>query len=221
MPHQTTNTIDCSKRVADAMIYFDIKGFTRYIDSFQTDEHYLHLAACWQDLRDELLCANSPHGRGIYVANRIGDACLLFCFDVPSAQLLCYVTGDLQRLFERFLAHLAEGPAGGPTPRHVKLSIIGGGCPYYQTGRVPREIVGDHSWSLLDFFSPTINKLARIDALPEADDFVFLCNAWLRDELVGGGLAKASTFIDLGLRPLKGFSAAEWIFGYMPNPPGN
>jgi len=197
------------------MIYLDIRGSTALMDAMTSDAELLHLARCWQVLRDRLLQPRAGGG-SVYLANRIGDACLLFCFAMGPRDLFRYLTVELQLLFQEFCDALGELPGAAPrlSPADLKLSVVGGGCDYYETERVPDGLLGHRSCARRDFLGPSINKLARLDALPEAEEYVFLCNAAVRDELAATPEVDASLLVDLGLRELRGFKEPERVFGY-------
>ncbi len=217
------------RKEASAIIYLDIGGFTRSLDDLDSAENAEELLKLyfesWGKFRNLLIRPREVAFKyRYYLANRIGDAFVIFSFVDRAENWFVFVTRYVVKIFDEFCAEVS---AFYPElSNHLKVTIYSrpdGVVPYFQTNPIPDDTIGQQTIARRDFISSSINICARIDALDEADEFTFLCNRPVYDRLA---LAYADTpiaagFVDLGERQLRGLKKTEQIFGYGPRADGH
>lgn len=210
------------RKTARAVIYLDIQGFTRCLDEMDSADNSEELLAAyfsaWGKFRNLLIRPREVSFKfNYYLANRIGDAFVIFSFVDRAESWFVFTTNYVAGIFEEFRAEVA---AVFPEFRtHLKSTIYttpSGFVPYFQTGPIPDEIMGKATIARRDFISSGINVCARIDALEEADQYTFLCNGPVHERLARAYAESsiAGGFVDLGERRLRGLKNPERIWGY-------
>ncbi len=210
------------KLEASALIYLDIRGFTRCLDDLESSEDADALLTgyfnAWGTFRNLLIRPRElTFRRDYYLANRIGDAFVVFAFvDRPSSWFV-FVTDYLQKIFDEFQERVRSFYPSLDT--HLKIVIYSaadGVVPYYQTNPIPDDILGKQTIARRDFISSGINICSRIDGLDESDHFQFLCNRPVYERLSAeyAAFPAGERFVDLGPRQLRGVRRTEHIFGY-------
>lgn len=205
------------RREATAVLYADIRGFTATLDRIESEEDSTEkmkgYLAAWQLLRDALVRDEAGATKGFYLANRVGDAFVILVFEKDPRRWYHYVTNYLSERFAAFADAVRRiDPQSDP---HLKVSLYSTPSKkvaYYETGVMNESIVRGFSIARRDFLCTAINKCARMDALPEADTSVLLCNKGAHDWLASEGDIDASRFVDLGLIELRGFREKEHVF---------
>jgi class 3 adenylate cyclase len=211
------------RRHAAAVLYADICGFTALLDHLESEPdgavrmgEYL---AAWERLRDALVRDPDGHWTRFYLANRAGDAFVVLVFERDARRWFGYVAEYLGRHFAEFAATVRRlHPEAAP---HLKVSLYTNEArkvPYFETGVMRDEVAGGYTIARRDFLCTAMNKCARLDAMPEADRALFLCNAGAYAHLVaggedGGGL-EPGRFADLGMRELRGFRTPERLYAF-------
>lgn len=205
------------------MLYADVCGFTALLDHLESEPdgpaRMIRYLAAWEPLRDTLV--RDPQGQWsrFYLANRAGDAFVVLVFERDARRWFAYVTEFLARHFATFVGEVRQLHPGARS--HLKVSIYSNAArrvPYFETGVMSDEVARGYTIARRDFLCTAMNKCARMDAMPEADEAVFLCNAEAFVHLTAsgreGGSLDPASFDDLGERELRGFRTPERIYGY-------
>lgn len=215
--------VSVERKTACAILYFDMQGFTRALDeldrSERAEQNLRAFFEAWGDFRNLLIRPREMAFRyNYYLANRIGDAFVVFSFVERAESWFVFATHYVPAVFDEFRAAVR---AFYPDFRsHLKTAIYttaDGVVPYFQTAPIPDEVMGKATIARRDFISSGINVCARIDGLDEADRYVFLCNRPVQERLARAYAESSSLladFVDLGERELRGLSQPERIFGY-------
>jgi class 3 adenylate cyclase len=212
------------RREATAVLYADIRGFTATLDRIESEadgaEKMKGYLAAWQVLRDALVRDDAGATKGFYLANRVGDAFVILVFEKNPARWYHFVTHYLAERFDAFATEVRRiDPASDP---HLKVSLYSTPSKkvvYYETGVMDESLVRGFSIARRDFLCTAINKCARMDALPEADTSVLLCNGGAHDWLVSEGGIERARFRDLGMIELRGFREREQVFALLSRGP--
>ncbi|MDP3273817.1 MAG: hypothetical protein Q8Q09_01390 [Deltaproteobacteria bacterium] len=213
------------QRTATAVLYADIRGFTATLDRIESEtlatDKMKHYLLAWQAMRDSLVRDRTGATKGFYLANRVGDAFVILVFEKDPLRWHSYIVGYLRERFAEFAEQVrALDPLADP---HLKVSLystVDKRVPYYETGVMSDELVRGLTIARRDFLCTAINKCARMDAMPEADTSVLLCNEavfrWLVLDRPDGGALARERFDDLGEQEFRGFRKRERVYALKP-----
>lgn len=214
--------VDVERKEAHAILYLDIQGFTRCLDELDAapgaEESLKAFFAAWGKFRDLLIRPREiTFKHKYYLANRIGDAFVIFSFVDRPESWFVFATHYIARIFAEFRAEVSAFYPEFTT--HLKTTIYttpNGRVPYFQTAPIDMGILGQQTIARRDFIAPGINTCARIDALGAADEFDFLCNGPVYDRMARAYAESriATEFHDLGEHVLRGLKTPERIYGY-------
>lgn len=201
---------------AEGLLFCDLSDFTIYLNHLSQGELTL-FAEVYEGFLKKLMELRFTW-KGKYLANRMGDGFIWFDFhqDEEGLSLLDFTEQGLLPLAEAFTKSV-KVLSDRPGLRGVRLTLLCGTLPYAEV-RIDDKTAGRTSTSRIDFLSPEINRAARINGLPESEDFLLLGNEEFQRRLTRARPEAASRLVDLGQRQLKGLEKAVKVWGYRAKP---